>query len=145
MGNHSGGFAPGVPARPVTLRSHRKARRKIRKLVWVPALYLAAAGAASAVMLALTGSPASSAATGHAVVREMQAPSPAPALTRPALARTPAAAAAPAVYTVRRDDTLWSVAAARCGGGSDWTALAHGNPSVRPFRIKAGERIDLTC
>jgi nucleoid-associated protein YgaU len=44
--------------------------------------------------------------------------------------------------TVHKGDTLWSLARAHFGHGSDWTCLAHSNPNLRdPNFILPGEQI----
>ena len=58
--------------------------------------------------------------------------------------------AAPAVqhasgtrYTVRKGDSLWSIAQTRYGNGNRWKTIAAANPSIDPNRIQAGQTIVL--
>jgi len=44
-------------------------------------------------------------------------------------------------YTVRPNDTMESIALAKLGSGSLWTAIARANPLTDPNRIKPGDAL----
>jgi|SRR5688572_13348409 len=60
-------------------------------------------------------------------------------------AQTPAAsgtlAAAGSSYTVKKGDTLFSIAKASYGNGNQWQKIAGANPGLSPATLKAGQRI----
>jgi 5'-nucleotidase len=64
---------------------------------------------------------------------------PAPALTQTPPA-TPAAAAG-GNYTVRKGDTLFSIAKQKYGNGNQWQRIASANPGLSPATLKAGQTI----
>jgi len=45
------------------------------------------------------------------------------------------ASLAPANYTVRHGDTLWTIAQTQLGHGSAWSCIAHGNPVLRDENV----------
>jgi Tfp pilus assembly protein FimV len=50
-----------------------------------------------------------------------------------------------ATYTVKAGQTLWSIAAAHCGSGNDYPALAKANHIANPDDISSGEVLVLAC
>jgi 5'-nucleotidase len=82
------------------------------------------------------------------------APTAAPIYVEPAVTQTPAAAgpaaAAPAGsaaagpssnYTVKKGDTLFSIAKNAYGNGNQWQRIAQANPGLSPTTLKAGKTI----
>jgi 5'-nucleotidase len=53
----------------------------------------------------------------------------------------PAAGAASGSYTVKKGDTLFSIAKTSYGNGNQWQRIAAANPGVSPGSLKAGQRI----
>ncbi len=47
------------------------------------------------------------------------------------------------VYTVRKGDTLVTIAEAHYGAGRYWQSIAHANPRVEPTRLKSGQTLRL--
>lgn len=71
---------------------------------------------------------------------------PAPIAVQPVIAEAPAAPAATAAgqkYTVKKGDTLWSIAAAHYGNGNQWQKITHANAGLSPETLKAGQTIKL--
>ena len=70
---------------------------------------------------------------------------PAPAAGATAAAAPPAAPQQPAgqTYTIRKGDTLWSIAKQHYGNGQMWVEIAEANPSVDPQRLIVGSTITL--
>ena len=59
-----------------------------------------------------------------------------------------AASAAPAVtgsgsYTVKKGDTLYSIAKSRYGSGKEYTKIVAANPGLSPQSLKAGQTITI--
>jgi 5'-nucleotidase len=76
------------------------------------------------------------------------APAAQPAVVEPAVSQTPAASAAPAsgggtTYTVKKGDTLFSIAKANYGSGKEWQKIVSANPGLSPSTLKAGKTITL--
>ena len=77
------------------------------------------------------------------------APTAAPIYVEPAVTQTPAAATpAPAVaagggssYTVKKGDTLFSIAKNAYGNGNQWQRIAQANPGLSPSTLKVGKTI----
>lgn len=46
-------------------------------------------------------------------------------------------------YTVRKGDTLWSIAVRVYGNGQRWQDIASANPSVNPKRLIVGQQLAL--
>jgi 5'-nucleotidase len=78
------------------------------------------------------------------------APTAAPIYVEPAVTQTPAAAApaggtaaaAPgSPYTVKKGDTLFSIAKNAYGNGNQWQRIAQANPGLSPTTLKAGKSI----
>lgn len=78
----------------------------------------------------------------------------APIYVEPAVTQTPAApapvAAAPAggaaaaagsSYTVKKGDTLFTIAKTAYGNGNQWQRIAQANPGLSPSTLKAGKTI----
>ena len=64
---------------------------------------------------------------------------PAPA---PAVSETPVAASTgPGSYTVKKGDTLFSIAKQSYGSGKDWQRIVAANPGLSPSSLKAGKTI----
>ena len=63
----------------------------------------------------------------------------------PAVTQTPAAGGATAggSYTVKKGDTLFSIAKATYGSGNQWQRIASANPGLSPATLKAGQTIVL--
>jgi 5'-nucleotidase / UDP-sugar diphosphatase len=53
------------------------------------------------------------------------------------------AAASSRKYTVRKGDSLWSIAQAKYGNGHKWKQIAAANPKLDPNRVQAGQTITL--
>lgn len=53
----------------------------------------------------------------------------------------PAAPASPKTYTVKKGDTLFSIAKNHLGSGRDWQKIAAANPGLTPTKLKAGQQI----
>ena len=49
--------------------------------------------------------------------------------------------AAHKTYTVRKGDTLFSIAKTNYGTGRDWQKIASANPGLSPTKMKAGQQI----
>ena len=94
---------------------------------------------------------------GYAAAPAAPAPSAAaPIYVEPAVTQTPVAAApAPAAaaptggaagapsgsYTVKKGDTLFSIAKNAYGNGNQWQRIAQANPGLSPTTLKAGKTI----
>ncbi len=46
-------------------------------------------------------------------------------------------------YTVQEDESLWTIAAEQLGDGSRWSLIAEANPSIKPDRLRVGQKIRL--
>jgi 5'-nucleotidase len=46
-------------------------------------------------------------------------------------------------YTVRKGDTLFSIAKSRYGNGNQWQRIAQANPGLSPQTLKAGQTINI--
>jgi 5'-nucleotidase len=83
------------------------------------------------------------------------APTAAPIYVEPAVTQTPAAGPAPVAaaptggaaagpgssYTVKKGDTLFSIAKNAYGNGNQWQRIAQANPGLSPTTLKAGKTI----
>ncbi len=65
-------------------------------------------------------------------------PAPAAATPSPAFAN---GAAAGGKYTVKKGDTLWSIAKTSYGDGKQYTKIVSANPGVSPSSLKVGQTI----
>lgn len=61
----------------------------------------------------------------------------------PAVAKSATPAAAGTTYTVRRGDSLWTIAEAQLGDGDRYTELATLNPQIDPKRLVVGAKLRL--
>lgn len=52
-------------------------------------------------------------------------------------------AAAGNTYTIRKGDTLWSIATRHYGDGKQWTRIVDANPGVDPKKLAVGQVITL--
>ena len=50
-------------------------------------------------------------------------------------------AASPKTYTVKKGDTLFSIAKTQLGSGRDWQKITAANPGLTPQKLKAGQQI----
>jgi 5'-nucleotidase len=84
---------------------------------------------------------------GVAFTAPTDAPAAAPqhAVAEPAVTEAPAAAApaAGSSYTVKKGDTLFSIAKANYGNGNQWQKIVQANPGLSPTTLKAGKKITL--
>jgi 5'-nucleotidase len=72
---------------------------------------------------------------------EPVAPLPTPA---PAVETGPVkVASAGGSYTVKKGDTLFSIARAHYGNGNQWQKIASANPGVQPSKLRVGQTITL--
>jgi 5'-nucleotidase len=73
------------------------------------------------------------------------APQAQPTYYEPAVTQAPGAAGpasgAGGAYTVKKGDTLFSIAKANYGNGNQWQRIAQANPGLAPNTLKAGQRI----
>jgi 5'-nucleotidase len=74
------------------------------------------------------------------VRRSRPAPAPAPAARK---ASASSANATKARYTIKKGDSLWSIAEAKYGDGHKWKRIAAANPKLNPNRVQAGQTITL--
>ena len=74
-------------------------------------------------------------------------PSTPPYYAAPAVTQTPSATGAAATaggsYTVKKGDTLFSIAKATYGSGNQWQRIVSANPGLSPSTLKAGQTITL--
>lgn len=54
---------------------------------------------------------------------------------------TPAPAAARKTYTIKKGDTLFSIAKANYGSGKDWQKIVAANPGLEPSKLRVGQQI----
>jgi 5'-nucleotidase len=81
---------------------------------------------------------------GVAFTAPTDAPAAQPAVVEPAVSEAPAAApAAGTSYTVKKGDTLFSIAKANYGNGNQWQKIVSANPGLSPSTLKAGKKITL--
>lgn len=73
---------------------------------------------------------------------ESMAPSPTVTFDQPAPQPIPAPAAGGS-YTIRKGDTLWSIAARHYGDGKMWTQIVDANPGLDPKKLAVGQVISL--
>jgi nucleoid-associated protein YgaU len=69
-------------------------------------------------------------------------PAPAAAPARKASASS-SASATKARYTIKKGESLWSIAEAKYGDGHKWKRIAAANPKLNPNRVQAGQTITL--
>jgi nucleoid-associated protein YgaU len=70
------------------------------------------------------------------------APTPAPVQQVAFATPAPTASKASAkTYTVRKGDTLFSIAKSQLGSGREWQKIAAANPGLTPQKLKAGQQI----
>jgi nucleoid-associated protein YgaU len=62
---------------------------------------------------------------------------------QPALQAQPAPTPAGSTYTIRRGDTLWSIAARHYGDGKQWQRIVDANPGLDPQKLAVGQVITL--
>ena len=74
-------------------------------------------------------------------------PGPITVSVEPASAAPPPSSPAPAgagrTHTVRRGDTLWSIAKRTYGDGQKWRQIAEANPGLEPTKLRVGQQIVL--
>jgi 5'-nucleotidase / UDP-sugar diphosphatase len=46
-------------------------------------------------------------------------------------------------YTVKKGESLWTIAQSHYGNGNKWKAIANANPQINPNKIQAGQTITL--
>ena len=46
-------------------------------------------------------------------------------------------------YTVKKGDSLWTIAVAKYGNGNKWKSIAAANPKIDPNHVRAGQTIVL--
>ncbi|HEX8521935.1 MAG TPA: LysM domain-containing protein [Tepidisphaeraceae bacterium] len=46
-------------------------------------------------------------------------------------------------YTVKKGDTLWSIAASHYGNGNQWQKITSANPGLTAETLKAGQKINV--
>ncbi len=76
-------------------------------------------------------------------------PAPTPAYTAPtpvvsetpAVTTTPTPVAASGNYTVKKGDTLYSIARTHYNDGKQWTKIVEANPGLDPAKLKVGQTI----
>ena len=67
----------------------------------------------------------------------MATPTPAPVTE--SIAATPASK----TYTIKKGDTLFSIAKNQMGSGRDWQKLAAANPGIDPHKLKVGQTVTI--
>lgn len=55
----------------------------------------------------------------------------------------PQAQPAARTYTIRKGDTLWSIATREYGNGQKWKEISAANPSIDPRKLAVGQQITL--
>lgn len=78
---------------------------------------------------------------------------PAPSYTPTTTTPTPAVSDAPSVtatptssanqYTIKKGDTLYSIARSHYGDGKQWKKIVDANPGLDPAKLKVGQTIEL--
>ena len=53
----------------------------------------------------------------------------------------PTVAASGTTYTIRKGDTLYSIARTHYGNGKDWQRIASANPGLDPTKLRVGQSI----
>ena len=67
-----------------------------------------------------------------------------PAYAEPAVTQTPVGGSAVGgSYTVKKGDTLYSIAKTAYGNGNQWQRIASANPGLSPATLKVGQTIML--
>lgn len=122
------------------MAKHRPARNRFR---WIPALTLTGLVLIGGVSVSAysNNTPSHVLSAPVSVSHSVPFPKPLPKVSVP----QKAAQAPVARYTVRNGDTLWSVAKAHCGTGTDDTALAKANHIANANAVSPGEVIILNC
>ena len=70
-------------------------------------------------------------------------PAPAPMLSRGTSIHHTISASRGGHYTIKKGDSLWSIAQAHYGNGNKWKLIARANPKLNPNRLFVGTRIVL--
>jgi 5'-nucleotidase len=65
------------------------------------------------------------------------------AMTTPQAPAAFAEGMAAGTYTVKKGDTLYSIARQRYGDGKQWTRIADANPGLDPTKIKVGQTLNI--
>lgn len=58
-------------------------------------------------------------------------------------ANTPAPVAAGGSYTIKKGDTLYSIAKSRYGNGNQYTKIVSANPGLDPTKLRVGQTITI--
>lgn len=123
------------------MAKHRPARNRFK---WVPALTLTGLAFIGGISVSAysNNTPSHVLSVPVSVSQSIPFPKPLPKVSVPQKA---AQAPVASRYTVRSGDTLWSVAKAHCGTGTDDTALAKANHIADANAVSPGEVIILNC
>jgi nucleoid-associated protein YgaU len=140
----------------MTRRNEKNRRSRIVKQAILTSVILAAAMAAGCKSSKSTTQAADNAALSPAPVAYQAAPQP---YTPPPVAAQPVVydsapaqpvamvSAAPSVtggtYTVKKGDTLYSIAKSRYGAGNQYTRIIAANPGLSPTTLKIGQTITI--
>ena len=84
--------------------------------------------------------PAAPLAAAAPVVEPVAFATPTPLPPEPVAAKSVSTASSKS-YTVRKGDTLFSIAKTQLGSGKDWQKIAAANPGLTPQKLRAGQQI----
>ncbi len=119
---------------------HKHARNPLR---WVPVLTLLGLAFAGGVSVSAY-STLSHNTPHHALSPPVSAPASIAVAKPPPEVKAPQIAVQPLTYTVRKNDSMWSIARAHCGTGTKDTALAKAN-HITSWVISPGQVITIIC